>query len=162
MIEDDILNWSIKTFENETFSQKLQKWNEELKEVRDARGESRLFEIADLFIVAIGMRRFNKEVSKKMVDYVNSLFPSNKNLMEYVSIKMEQNKKRVFELNGSVYRHKTKGKMKIKNGTRVLYSVNRERREGTVARNCDGYVFIIQDSYKRPLVRKETDVVVLD
>lgn len=121
-----IMAWHQRTFEECDFFMQLQKWDEELKEIKDYNVETDDFmlELADLFIVASGMRRFNREVSQAMFKYIIKNYkPFFIKLPEFIDKKMEINRSRTWEIKNGVYRHKIKKAFK-----RVLKGATSERK----------------------------------
>lgn len=100
-----ITEWHEETFPDATEEGQHSKWDEEIYEVMHARGKKKLEELADLYIVACGLRRWNTEEFNERIDYVSGIASRNgwdaKELWDTVCKKMEKNRKRVWKKTGA-------------------------------------------------------------
>lgn len=100
-----ITEWHEETFPDATEEGQHSKWDEEIYEVMHAKGKKKLEELADLYIVACGLRRWNTAEFNHRADYILEIAEYNKwtaaQLWEAVCKKMEKNRKRVWKKTGA-------------------------------------------------------------
>lgn len=108
-----ITEWHEETFPDATEEGQHSKWDEEIYEVMHARGKKKLEELADLYIVACGLRRWNTEEFNERIDYVSDIASRNgwdaKELWDAVCKKMEKNRRRVWKKSGDGKFHHVNG-----------------------------------------------------
>lgn len=106
-IDDELMNsiteWNKETFVDATMLGQLEKLEEELQELKECKStEHAKEEMADVFIVLAGLRRFNSQIGVALEEYFKKKF----NYRD-VFLKMDKNRKRVWKKtseNGS-YHH---------------------------------------------------------
>lgn len=106
-----IIEWHEQTFPDATLEGQLEKFKEEEKEYSET---PNLLELADMFIVACGIARFNSILSMKYFCKVrrklnNRLWKrvGGDTLLQYaINEKMHINKKRQWNKIGQLYKHK--------------------------------------------------------
>lgn len=94
-----ISKWHEETFPDATLSGQIEKWNEELKEFRETNYRE-AYELADMFIVACGIIRFDINLGlyylTEIYDWLGSdIMFGDKEFIDSVEKKMEKNRKRV-------------------------------------------------------------------
>lgn len=105
-----IMQWHAETFPDATLDGQLAKYQEEQQEWV-ASDEKDLFELADMFIVACGIARFDmhegawaiKDVYEWLVDCVNPA--SQHDFFRYVDMKMNTNRQRTWHKQNGLYKH---------------------------------------------------------
>lgn len=105
-----IIEWHETTFPDATLEGQKVKFEKEQKEWFDSDGQD-LSELADMFIVACGIARFDSIVA---LDYFNSIYLSvtywdpirNRDLQEAIDKKMEINRQRKWNFENGQYQHK--------------------------------------------------------
>ena len=65
---DEVSRWNRQTFKNATLGGQLAKLEEEMREYENADAESEGLELADIFIVIGGLRRFNSLIGQGMFE----------------------------------------------------------------------------------------------
>lgn len=107
-----IIDWHAKTFPDATLEGQIEKFYEELDEYNEA---VNMQELADMFIVACGIARFDSMVAleyftvvfKALLDW--KTFGCRTLLQEVVDKKMEKNRKRMWAKTGAgTYHHTNK------------------------------------------------------
>ena len=99
-LDNEILKWHKKTFKHATFFSQLEKFKEEKAELdREEKGsEDWYMELADCYISALGISRFNNKVSS---DLIWNLISDNEfyieNLEPFIVKKFKINKARKWE-----------------------------------------------------------------
>lgn len=97
---DTIIAWHKQTFPDATLDGQMEKWNEELKEFRETNYRS-AYELADMFIVACGIARFDTVLGlyylSEIYDWLGSdIMFGDKEFIDGVEKKMAKNRKRVW------------------------------------------------------------------
>ena len=107
---DTIIKWHKETFPDATLDGQKVKFEEELNEYRE---DKTMLELADMFIVACGVARFDSIIA---LEYFAVVFRTVKDwkfisaggvLQEVVNTKMEKNRKRVWAKTGEGSYHHT-------------------------------------------------------
>lgn len=106
-----ISEWHKQTFPDATLEGQIKKFNEERDEYKQT---PTFFELADMFIVACGISRFDsilaldyfKEVHKKLQRKKWLYFNAKDLFIEIINIKMNTNRRRQWNKVGGLYKHK--------------------------------------------------------
>lgn len=107
---DTIIRWHSETFKDATLDGQIEKWNEESKEFRETQYTD-AHELADMFIVACGIARFDINMGlycfAEIYDFLGSDIPFDiKELIKAVNEKMQKNRKRIWNKTGNgTYHH---------------------------------------------------------
>lgn len=107
---ETIKQWHEETFPDVTFDGQLEKFEEEIKEYREAESdEDKLAELADLLIVAAGIARFDKERSQELTMLVHITTSEDgydmTELWDAVQKKMKINRQRKWAKKSGLYKH---------------------------------------------------------
>lgn len=102
-----IIEWHKKTFPDATLSGQLKKFVEEKEEYENADRSHRLEELADMFIVACGISRFDMWQGAAALSEVQFLFSHHdkRNVLKTIDKKMAINRKRKWSGTNGMYRH---------------------------------------------------------
>ena len=108
----EIAKWHEETFPDATLEGQIEKYAEEQEEWVNSKYKD-VTELADMFIVACGMVRFNSPFTA--IWYLDDVFDwqnecsnrvSEEELMQAVAQKMQKNRKRELEKKDGLYKHK--------------------------------------------------------
>ena len=105
-----IQKWHEESFPDATLDGQLGKLQEEIKEYMDAKtDEEKLFELADMAIVVMGIRRFDEKHAKELIFMVYENASEDgfdmTELWDAIQKKMEQNRKRKWTKKNGLYKH---------------------------------------------------------
>ncbi len=104
----DIAKWHQETFPDATLDGQIDKYDEEQKEFIDSKYKD-VTELADMFIVACGMTRFDAFTAiwylKDVYDWVEECSILERDVEQAVAKKMAINRHRVWEKKGGLYKH---------------------------------------------------------
>ena len=102
-----IIEWHKKTFPNATLDGQLAKFCEERDEYEEADRSHKLEELADMFIVACGIARFDMWQGSSALADVRFLFTHHdkRNVLKAIDKKMAINRKRSWSSHNGYYRH---------------------------------------------------------
>ena len=107
-----IMDWHEQTFPDATLEGQLAKYQEEQREWVES-GEKDLSELADMFIVACGIARFDlwegAHAFWDVYEWMDDSKVSPKKVFKTVEKKMEINKKRKWQKSNGFYHHIEKG-----------------------------------------------------
>lgn len=171
-----ITEWHEETFPDATEEGQHSKWDEEIYEVMHARGKKKLEELADLYIVACGLRRWNTEEFNERIDYISGIASRNgweaKELWDAVCKKMKKNRRRIWKKSGNGKFHHVSKEEPIVVPARAtledLAELERSSRFRAVTNNAtlsfvpwdDGITIIeIDRTTSRPETQEETQTV---
>ena len=102
---ETIINWHEETFPEATFEGQKKKFEEEETEWLNASEEDKLWELADMFIVACGIARFDCEYALQCFASVNDKVDDWEAFGIAIIEKMKVNKKRQWSKGNGEYKH---------------------------------------------------------
>lgn len=93
---DEVSRWNQQAFKNATLAGQLAKLEEEMRKCENTDAESEGLQLADIFIVIGGLRRFNSLIGQEMFEaYVKKAKTKDiETLIESIDKKMKINRKR--------------------------------------------------------------------
>ena len=104
-----IIDWHETTFPDATLEAQIKKFKVEYLEYRISNPKD-ITELADMFIVACGIARFDYIKSFSFFTLIDEILESSSfidaDFMKAVDEKMEKNRKRIFEYNNGMYQHR--------------------------------------------------------
>lgn len=103
----NILLWNIKTFPKLTKISQFKKFSEELEEMLKCENNTKEYyeELADCYIVAYGMFRFDFRLALYLIRTCNFYNQNRKFTKQKIKEKMKINKKRLWGYSNGVYHH---------------------------------------------------------
>lgn len=103
----DVIVWNKKTFSLLTETSQYRKFQEETTELNKTRFKSKKYfkELADCYIVAFGMFRFDLKIAIRFLKYLDYYNCDSKIISKAIKEKMEINKKREWKYVNGIYHH---------------------------------------------------------
>lgn len=107
-LADRVMEVHEELFPDATLETQCAKFDEEFEEFRTSKNdEETKFELADMFIVACGIRRFNYGIFHMIFYGILQGIPDNHEFAEAIVAKMNKNIKRKWDNKNGLYKHTT-------------------------------------------------------